>query len=441
VKRVLFLSYYFPPIGGAGAQRPTALVRHLPRFGYEPVVVTGPGGARSWWTPRDEALFRAVSRNTEVVRVGGPEPEASSGWRSRAERILLLKTAWERWWVEGVDESAVADADLVYAWMSPFETAEAARRIAERLGVPWVADLGDPWALDEMIVYPSRLHRRAATGRMRRGLTSAAAVVMSTPEAVDRVVSAFPEFRAKHVVAVPNGFEAADFEGRAPARDDGIFRIVHTGYFHTELGLRHRQASRMRRALGGWAPGVDFLTRSHVHLLEAVDLLLAEDPGLSDRLEVHFAGVLAGVDRDLAERSPVARVHGYLAHDETLELLGRANLLFLPMHNLPRGTRAGIVPGKTYEYLGSGRPVLAAVPDGDARDILTEAGNAYVCRPDDTRAMADAIKAELARVRAGLAPASPRADVVARYEYGHLASELAATFDHVLGGGETRRAA
>jgi glycosyltransferase involved in cell wall biosynthesis len=395
--------------------------------------VTGPGTADGRWTPRDDTLLSAFPAATKIRRVAGPEPAGGSGWRDRFDRHLGLETVWRRWWVDGSVEAAKGtQPDLVYAWMSPFESATAARRLARELGRPWVADLGDPWALDEMMVYATGLHRRRAVREMRDGLASAAALVMSTPEAVVRVREAFPEFEDKHVVAIPNGFDASDFEGPVPDREDGVFRIVHTGYFHTELGLRHRHAAGVRRVLGGTVQGVDFLTRSHVYLLEALERLLAEEPELAHRLEVHLAGVLSDVDREIAERSPVTRLHGYLSHEETLRLLRTADLLFLPMQNLPVGARAGIVPGKTYEYLAAGRPILAAVPDGDARDLLAEAGGARLCRPDDTAGLAAAIAAEFSRFQVGAAVHTPDPKVVARYEYRHLAGQLAQVFDLVL---------
>jgi glycosyltransferase involved in cell wall biosynthesis len=443
VRSVLVLAYYFPPIGGAGAQRPAAFVRHLPRLGYDPTVVTGPGTADGRWTPRDDTLLAELPLGTEVRRVPGPEPAGSSGWRNRAERYLGLETAWARWWIHGsVATGRGTKPDLVYAWMSPFESAAAASLLARELDRPWVADLGDPWALDEMMVYPTSAHRRRALREMRTGLASAAAIVMSTPEAVVRVREAFPELDGTPVVAVPNGFDASDFAGTVPAREDGVFRIVHTGYFHTELGLRQRRATAVRGLLGGTVPGVDFLTRSHVYLLEAVDRLLAQNPALAGRLEVHLAGVLSEVDREIAGRSPVTRLHGYLSHEETLTLIRTADLLFLPMQNLPAGTRAGIVPGKTYEYLAAGRPILAAVPDGDARALLAEAGGTRLCRPDDVAGLAAAVAAELTRAATGAPPRAPRREVVERYEYRRLTGRLAEVFDAVSErAGVARRAA
>src|SRR5206468_1953034 len=94
---------------------------------------------------------------------------------------------------------------------------------------------------------------------------------------------------------------------------------------------------------------VDMLTRSHFFLLQAIDLLTQSGEIAPTELEVHLVGVLSAADRQVAERSPVVRSHGYVAHDETVRMMQSADLLFLPMHDVPAGSRAGLVPGKTYE--------------------------------------------------------------------------------------------
>jgi glycosyltransferase involved in cell wall biosynthesis len=317
--------------------------------------------------------------------------------------------------------------------MSPFASAKAAGRLAAELGCPWVADLRDPWALDEVAAYPTALHRRRELARMRRLLRSAAAIVMNTPEAARRLLASFPELRERPVHVIPNGFDAADFAGPPPVRDDGRFRIVHAGYLHTELGLAHKHTRRLRRLLGGYLMDADLLARSHVYLLRALERLVAADPALRSIVELHLAGVLSERDR-AAAASPLVRERGYLAHAETVALMRSADLLFLPMHDLAPGERAGIVPGKTYEYLASGRPILAAVPDGDARDLLAQAQTAHLCRPTDVDAMAALLAAEIERWRAGLPPPALAPALLAPYERRRLTAELAALFDRVLEG-------
>jgi glycosyltransferase involved in cell wall biosynthesis len=252
---------------------------------------------------------------------------------------------------------------------------------------------------------------------------------------VRRLLVEFPRLADRPVVAIPNGFAAEDFEGPSPVRTDGVFRIVHTGYLHTELGLQHRRSLPLRRVLRGSVPGLDILTRSHVHLVEAVNRLLADDPTLRETVELHLAGVLTAADREVAARCPVVKLHGYVTHAESVELMRSANLLFLPMQNLPPGVRVTIVPGKTYEYLASGTTILGAVPEGDARDILEEAGNAVVVRPDDVAGIAAALRHQIDAFRDGTPSPVTRPDVVARFEYRHLAGELAAIFEKVLSRG------
>ena len=149
---------------------------------------------------------------------------------------------------------------------------------------------------------------------------------------------------------------------------------------------------------------------------------------------MHLAGVLS--DADLAEaRSSVVRTPGYLSHAETVDLLRSADLLFLPMQNLPEGVRATIVPGKTYEYLAARRPILAAVPDGDARDLLAQVPAAMLCRPADVGGMAAAITAEMGRSEP-LPEAS--SELLAAFERPRLTARLADVFDDVLGVSEPR---
>src|SRR5262249_58053411 len=80
---------------------------------------------------------------------------------------------------------------------------------------------------------------------------------------------------------------------------------------------------------------------------------------------------------------PRAGGRGTRPHEEPLRLVRPAAALFLPLHGLPRGGRPTILPAKLYEYLASGRPILAAVPDGDARDLLDGVDWAVLCTPDD----------------------------------------------------------
>jgi glycosyltransferase involved in cell wall biosynthesis len=436
VKRVLFIAYHFSPLGGAGVQRNAKFARYLPEFGYEPAVVTGPGIGSDRWTPPDPTLEADIPPGTAVHRVPGPDPQRSGRWRARAERWLDIETPFARWWnghVRSLGAEVTAGVDLVYASLVPYVAAWSAIDLARRIRRPLVVDLQDPWALDEMSVYLTGIHRRVDVWRMGRALQPADAVVMNTPESRDRVRRVFPVLQEKPVVSITNGFDPADFEGPPRNRDDDRFRIVHTGYLHTELGRDHRRMLRLRRLLGGAIAGVDILTRSHLFLIEAIERLRRDDPAIGERIELHLAGVLSAGDRDVGEQSPAVRMLGYVSHAESVALIRSADLLFLPMQEVAKGKRVGITPGKTYEYLASETPILAAAPEGDARDLLLEAGNAFVCGPADVASMVEILREQVLRKNAGVPPPRPNPKVLARYERQTLTRELAGLFDRVLG--------
>ena len=426
---VLVLAHRFPPTGGAGVQRNLQLARHLEEFGCRATVITGPGPVEYRWTPEDPQLGRGSVR-AKVVRLPGTEPTPGP-WEARLERWARTPTRWRRWWRDGILRAAasVGEVDVVHASVAPYATGASAVALARRLRRPLVLDFEDPWALDEMLVYPSGVHRTLERRRMGRVLRGAATVVMNTPEARLRVLDAFPQLTPDRVLAIPNAFDPLDVPEPPPASPVEGFRIVHPGSLHTEFGRRPRAERRRRRLLGGAVPGVDFLTRSHVFLLGAVERVRRERPELASSIEVVLAGVFTDEDRSVAARHPFVRLRDFVPHAETIALVRSADLLFLPMHDLPPGRRAGLVPHKTYEYLASGRPILAAVPDGDARDLLDAAGSARLCRPADTDAMASAIVAELERKAAGVPAPPPAAEVVERCSCGHLLRELAGLYD------------
>jgi hypothetical protein len=428
------LAHRFPPSGGAGVQRNLQLARHLPEVGVRPIVITGPGTVDYHWMPADRALSDQRLQ-AEIHRLRDDEPPQGQRWEARFERWLRTRSRWERWWNREAPALAAKvgpGTDLVHASIAPYFTAGAAIRIARQLRLPLVMDFEDPWALDDMLVYPTRWHRAIERREMGRMLGRAEAIVMNAPEARNRVLEAFPALDADRVVAIPNAFDPADFEAPVADRDDGRFRILHAGSLHTAFGLEQRSASRARRVLGGAAPGVDFLTRSHVYLLEALGNLLDRRPELSSSVEVVLAGVFTPADREVAARYEFVTLHDFVPHAGTLELMRTADLLFLPLYDLPPGRRAGLIPHKTYEYLAAGRPILAAVPDGDARDLLEASGVARLARPADTSAIESHLEVEIDRWRAGVAPPAPDPAVVQRASSARLMRDLAALYDAVV---------
>ncbi len=259
------------------------------------------------------------------------------------------------------------------------------RRSALRaLDKPWVADLGDPWALDEMMIYPTALHRRRELRRMRSAARhgvrdrdeharGGARLWPTSPSSATG-----PSSRSPTVSTRPTSRAS-----RAPARREVPHR-PHRLPPHRP-GPAARRSAAARRALGGASRGVDILTRSHVYLVEAINRLLARDPYLADVLELHLAGVTERGRPGGRRRMPgrdAPRLHVARRVDRAHAHRGAA----LSADAEPPGRECGrrSCPVRPTSTSRPARRSSAAVPEGDARDIL-QRGRARDARPAGRR--------------------------------------------------------
>lgn len=434
MRKILFIAYHFPPAGGGGVQRSLKFVKYLPESGYLPIVLTIDAPDDRRWTPKDQALMDEVPAAVKIHRVAIPDEVHVPGKLERAARELLgMRSRFGKTWMNRVIEAGTRIAeeekpDLIFVTMSPFDGADACAEISRRTGIPWVADLRDPWALDEFQLHRTRWHRELEKAQMAKSLESAALIIMNTPESARRVMEALPRLRGKRVVSLTNGYDASDFAGEVEPIGGGTFNIVHSGYFHAESGLVERAKQRQYRLLGRTLPGVERLPRSHYYLLQALEQWLKETPEIADSIRVHCVGVLSKSDQALIDDSPAKALFvcsGYLNHAECLRYVRGADILFLPMHKMPPGMKAGLVPGKTYEYMAAGRPVLATLPDSDARDFLEKSGTGVFARPGDVAGLLVALKEQYSKWQSGQSAMRWDAGYVQRFERRNLTVELA----------------
>jgi glycosyltransferase involved in cell wall biosynthesis len=424
---LLFIAYHFPPIGGAGAQRSAKFVRYLPDFGVNPIVIGGPSASEGRWEPKDATQVAELPDNVPVYRPSTPAPvsEAESRWR----RLMPSVTEQGKWWQHQIRELGDRAAsehhlDAIYASLLPYESLAAALDLGRSLRLPVIADLRDPWALDEVRLYPTRAHRSREQRIMGQLLGECALVIGNTPEATAAIGDVFPFLGGDKLVTITNGYDTSDFANVESRPADGKFRIVHTGYLHTSLGMAQRRNHTVKAVLGGSLWPIDLLCRSHFYLLRAVSLLKTKDPELASRIDIVLAGVLSDEDERIIRESPAAdqvRTLGYVDHRAAIREMMHADVLFLPMHSVPNEHRARIVPGKTYEYLASGKPILAAVPPGDAQDFIADAGAGIVADPSD----ADMIARSIQMLAEGPARTRQIGEGVGQFERRQLTQRLA----------------
>ena len=215
---ILFIAYYFPPIGGVAVQRSLKFIRYLPQEGYLPLVITGPAGpSDGWWTPYDPTLLDEIPSNIPIHRVNNSLPFPKKGWWHRINRWVGLHRSFSESWIPSATKLSEEvchkeNPRLIFATMSPFESANIAVYLSNKLRIPWVADLRDPWALGELRIYPTFVHRNIELKRMGKLLSSASIIVMNTPEAASSLKINFPDLSDNNIVTITNGYDDDDFK-------------------------------------------------------------------------------------------------------------------------------------------------------------------------------------------------------------------------------------
>lgn len=441
-RRLLVLAYHFPPSAEVAGKPTARLVRHLPAFGWHPVVVTIPD--TSVFGPLDPAAYTDVVDGTRIEKVA-PWPWTTDGLRAvvrllrRGQRAVAVgpraagptgrrpgtAAVYDRLrhylnypdpqagWVGPVVRRATRllrreRFDAVLTVAPPHSASLAGWALHRRFRhVPWVAQLHDPWVGNPFHESDDRLQARCTVFLEQLVVRTADAVCMATDEAAAAVAARYPAVPVGRFHVLHNGYDPADFPPAptGPGATAGPVRFVHAGslYGHRDpLPFVRALANLVARGqVGPAGVRVEFIGDIEPRKAEAV------------RREV--------ADRGLGDVVTLCRPIPYA---EALDRLAAADVLLLFAQGQPDQ-----VPAKVYEYLHLNRFVLSFT-DGATARILREAGAGRVVGPGDD---VDAVLADVVgRHRAGrLAGLAGPARCLDRYQARPLAGELAAILDRL----------
>ena len=379
-RRLLVLTYYYPPQPGSGSNRWAAMSKYLRRLGYDVRLITAapPGHAtgvdsgviRTSNLNSNRLLRRLLLRRDQTTATDGPD--ASSGVMPPILWKGLVPDPWLVTWNPHAlralrRELARQPADCLIT-SSPADSTHLIPLMLGRSRPAWIADFRDGWCFEPLRpAFPTSLQRHVDRRLESRVATSANAVVgVTLPIAEDLRDRVGVDARY-----IPNGFDAElEVDGRLPpAYREGRFTLVHTGPL---LGPRGRDP---------WP------------LLEALHRLLVERPELATRLQVLIAGRSEFDEWALLERAQLTGVvqHlGYIPRGQALALQRVADALIL----ITSSARCEAT-GKLYEYVAAQTPIIALARGNDAARIVAATGTGIVVAPDDVEAITGALRSAL----------------------------------------------
>lgn len=394
MKRVLIITYYWPPSGGSGVQRWLKMAKYLPENGWQPVIYTTENAE---YPIVDHSLEKDVLPETEVIRrpifepysfykkflgikkeetikVGFASDTKKSKWKEGLSlwiRGNLFIPDARRFWIRPsvkflTDYLKEHPVDAIISTGPPHSMHLIAMKLRKETGIPWIADFRDPWT---EIDYYDELHLTRWADRKHHRL--------------EREVLT----KADKVVTI--GWECGRGLGRLGNRN---VRVIPNGYdWETDT---IQQAVPLSQEFTLTHLGVITPSRNAPQLWEALKELKSEKPDFSKDLKIKLIGQ---VDQSIVQNLETdglmdnTEIVPHIPHDEVQQAQQSSQVLLLLINNTPNAK--GILTGKLFEYLSSGRPILCIGPeDGDAARILKETHAGQTVSFEDKEKMKEVIK-------------------------------------------------
>lgn len=433
MRRVLILSYSFPPAGGSGVQRIAKFVKYLPEYGWASTVLTS---APESFDLQDPSLLDEIPPQAEVVRTQEHHRFKILGrtrWGKGLLRLFLfpdLRATWKGIALQrGLELCRRAPYDAILS-TDPATAHWVGYSLHRKTGIPWVMDVRDLWTGAFYYRPISFVHGLCDAALERRLLTSAQVVACATHGYKRTLLAQYPGLREAGLTVITNGYDEEDFQGLTP-RPHELFVLTHVGQLY-DFAVRPRSTGWSRflePLISEVHAGVE--ARSPRKLLEAVRLFLNHHPQAWGRVRVRFIGRFPSVFEETIHEfglEDVVERIGYLPHREALRHMFDTSVVFLMQAG--EGSQV-VVPAKLYEYLRSGNAILGMLEGGEAADIILAAQAGVVVPPADTLAIQSAISSWYALWESGQPLIRPRWEIVRAYTRRQKAAELAALLDRM----------
>jgi len=375
-KKVLIVTYYWPPAGGPGVQRVLKFAKYLPEFGWQPLILTVKNGE---YPAFDPTLEKEVPEAARVFRTAAIEPnflykkftgmssdesipvavlaDKKLNWKKRLANSIRLnlfvpdaKIGWIPFAVKrGHRILEEEKPDVIFSSSPPPSVHLIARKLAKSGGLKWVADFRDPWT---DIHYYEDYRRIGLARRIDHNLeynVLRRADVVTCISRLDIELDFAQKIEGQRFVNIANGYDETDFTGiHSDGTPSDKFVLMHLGGVGSE--------------------------RNPINLFKAVRALLDQGRISPPDFELVFIGKVDEVILQTVEELGLAAVFTripYLPHREALQRTQTASAMLLLVTQSQKNLR--ILPGKTFEYMRTGKPILALGPeDGEVARILND---------------------------------------------------------------------
>ena len=371
MKKVLIITYYWPPSGGSGVQRWLKFVKYFRDFGIEPIILTvDPNDAT--FPFRDESLLDDVPIGIEIHHTKAKSPfglyskirgkkvpqsgfseESKPGLLDHIVRFLRgnffipdARIGWNKFaYDKAVELIKKNNLKTIITTSPPHSTQLIGTKLKQTFDLTWIADLRDPWT---EIYYNKKLYRtpfaKKKDYKLEQACLKNADKIFVVSEDIKRNFAVNRREIIDKIHVIPNGFDESDFSNLKSFDSSNSKTISYVGN------------------IGELYPTDGFL--------EAFSTLIQKEKDW----KLQFVGNCSGnVKRKVESLQLSQNVEfiPYVNHSEAINYMTNATILLLIIPKIENNK--GILTGKLFEYIASCKPILNIGPkDGDAAEILKE---------------------------------------------------------------------
>lgn len=401
LKKVLIVTYYWPPAGGPGVQRWLKFAKYLPEFGWEPIIYTPENPS---YPLVDETLVKEVPKNLKIVKTNIWEPYQIAEKFSKSNKkfkggqfdvgknqSLMSKLSIfirgnffipdaRKFWVNPSIKFlkkylAENHIDTIVTTGPPHSLHLIGLGLKKEIpNLKWIADFRDPWT---EISYYKHLKLTTSSDKKHRQLEKS--VFENADLTLATSYTDAENFRKNgaNAFCVTNGFDVSE------SWSVGALENLRVSEFEDlrEKTLIHSNTNTFKPKFTLSYVGVLEQLRNPENLWNAIYFLLNNNQDFADDFELKFVGRIDEIILQQLKHLGIDHIVnnlGYLAHDESVKEMENSDLLLIT--NFPNESSKGIIPGKLFEYLATGKQIISFGPkDADVETILnkTKAGKHF----------------------------------------------------------------
>jgi len=399
-KRILFISYFYPPLGGPGVQRPIKTIKYLSAKGWKIDVLTVKDiqfhsyDYKLLEESKAENIYRTFSydvmslykllknlksrfNKTDIKKTKTAKDNKDKIYFKTPEAIKMLvrgifpiddKIGWLPCaYSKAINLCRQKEYNAIIATMGPYTSGIIALKIHEKLKIPFFIDYRDHWTLNAYPQYSFRFLKKHAEHFERILLNKAYGISVVGSFMKDKLCDFFGKELNDKIEVIYNGYDEDDFseyDRLSKANTKFVFRYIGNFY-------GYRNVSYFVKAL-------KFMVKTNQ---------------LPDNVIFEFVGnyyVETLDDLNNQELKDFIKISPQVEHKTAVELIHSADVLLL---FIPDINSDDVIPGKIFEYLRAKKPILAMIPEnGEPAKILKEAGHTYFSTMENIDSIIDNLK-------------------------------------------------